>query len=237
MVLLVLIVWLAYTTQAISGFGSTVVSVTLAALFMPVSQILPIAVALNLPFCGWLIYREYPHIDFILLRRKILPLMLCGLLLGAVLSLRWQDVDISRPLGALILVCTVLDLWRLQQVNSRPPSTAVRSILLLVSGCAQGFAASGGPLLAVALVGSGHGKQVIRASLSVVWLITNTILTLSFLLSDRYSQAMQYQTLAFFPVVVLALWTGEYLHHKVNERQFRYLVDLLLLVSAIALLI
>ena len=231
------IIWLAYTAQAITGFGSTVVSITLAALFLPVAVVMPIAVALNLPFCGWLVWRNRHEVDGNLLKRQVLPLMLAGLAVGAVLGWWLKGLDLSRPLGALVLGCALLDLWRLYHREEAPPKAAVRNGLLLTSGFAQGFAASGGPLLAAALAGSGLPKARLRASLSVVWLITNTALMLGYVFTARYSASMGLTTLALLPVMAAALVTGDWLHHRVSERQFRLLVDLLLLASALALLL
>lgn len=230
------IIFLAYTTQAVAGFGSTVVAITLAALIMPVPYVMPIAVALNLPFCGWLIWRHAQQIQWPMLLQRVLPLMLLGVLVGAFLAWQLSGLALRRPLGALVLFCSLLDLWRLHRRHEHRPQPALRLLLLLGSGLAQGFSAMGGPLLAAALAGSGLPRQQLRASLSVVWLISNSLLTLGYVCTQRYSLAMAQTTVALLPVMALALALGEWVHQRINERQFRLVVDLVLLFSALALL-
>jgi uncharacterized membrane protein YfcA len=76
--LFAVIILLAYTAQAVTGFGSTLLTVTLAALFLPLGFLMPVAVALNLPFCAWMIWRDRSEIDWQHLKKDILPLMTLG---------------------------------------------------------------------------------------------------------------------------------------------------------------
>ncbi len=230
------IVFLAYTTQAITGFGSSVITVTISALFLPVNLILPVAVALNLPFCAWLVWRNYSAVDWPLLRRSILPLMLTGLVIGALLAWRVEDLPVEVPLGILVVVCSLIDIYRVLAERSLPMPVWLQRLITLLAGAAQGFAASGGPLLAVALANSGLPKARLRASLSVVWFLTNSLLTIGFVSTGRYSLPMAGLTAALLPVMLLALAAGEWAHHRVSERQFRLIIDLLLLVAGLALL-
>lgn len=230
------IVLLAYTAQAITGFGSTVISITLAALFLPIPFIMPIAVALNIPFCGWLLWRDRSEIDWALLRREVLPLMTLGVVAGAASSTALADVNLKQPFGGLVLLLAGLELWRLYHRIEHRPAPALRQALVLASGFTQGLYASGGPLLAAALAGSGLAKSVLRASLLMVWMVSNIGLSVNFVAGGRYSLEMAWATLWLLPVTALGLWLGDRLHDRVEERQFRLLINLLLLVSGVALL-
>lgn len=235
--LLAAVVLLAYTAQAITGFGSTVLSLTLAALFLPIAFLLPIVVALNVPFCAYLVWTERDAIDRRLLGREVLPLMLAGVAAGAGATPWLGGDDLKRGFGALVLGLALLELWRLLRGRDPAPRPPLRIGLTLAAGFAQGLYASGGPLLATALAGSGLTKRTLRASLSVVWLATNSALSLWFLAGGRFDRAATVTMLWLLPLTLAGLWLGDRLHDRIDERVFRLLVNFLLLVSGAALLL
>lgn len=234
--LLAAIILLAYTAQAITGFGSTVLTITLSALFLPITLIMPIAVTLNIPFCSWMIWRERSAINWPSLRREILPLMLIGLIIGAVSATALSGINLKRPLGAIIMVLAALELQRLYARVEYHPHRLLRRVLILASGFMQGLYATGGPLLASAMAGSGLSRVARRATMTMVWMVLNIALTVHYVLDDRFTPSMTQITLWLLPVTALGLWLGLHLHDRINENQFRLLVNLLLLVSGAALL-
>ena len=234
--LLAAIILLAYTAQAITGFGSTILTITLAALFLPITLIMPIAVVLNLPFGAWMIWREHSEISWPLLRREILPLMVIGLIIGAASAAMLIGINLKRPLGAIIMVLAALELQRLYARVEYHPHTALRRALILASGFMQGLYATGGPLLASAMAGSGLHRVARRATMMMVWMVLNLALTVLYILDHRFTTPMTQITLWLLPVTALGLWLGIHLHDRINENQFRLLVNLLLLISGAALI-
>ena len=73
---------LAYTLEAITGFGSIVIALSLGALLLPIDQLLPVLVPLNIGMTGYLVSRHWRLIDRRLLLGTILPGMLTGAILG-----------------------------------------------------------------------------------------------------------------------------------------------------------
>lgn len=132
--LLAAIILLAYTAQAITGFGSTVLTITLSALFLPIALIMPIAVALNIPFCAWLLWRERSSINWRLLRGEILPLMAVGVFIGAASASALSGINLKRPLGAIIMVLAALELQRLYAHAEYHPHVLLKRGLILASG-------------------------------------------------------------------------------------------------------
>lgn len=230
------IVLFAYTTQALSGFGSTIISVTLAALWLPIPWILPIVVVLNVPFSGWLVWQERRLIDWPLLRREVLPLMVVGATAGALLAPLLENTMLRPAYGALIVALSLFDLWRLYHRHHARFPAPVRTAMVLGSGFTQGMYASGGPLLAAAMGGSGLSKSALRATMLTVWLLLNTGLTLWFVATGRFGSDLITGAAWLFPLTVAGLWIGNHLHHRVDERQHRLVVDIVLLFAGLALL-
>ena len=234
--LLAAIILLAYTAQAITGFGSTVLTITLAALFLPIAFVMPIAVVLNLPFCAWIIWRDRVEIDWTLLKRDVLPLMTVGVVAGAASAVSLADINLKRPLGAIVTVLAALELWRLYRRVEYKPSATLRKTLILASGFMQGLYATGGPLLASALAGTHMHRSARRVSLMVVWMVFNTGLTIHYLLNGSFTAQTTQASLWLLPLTAIGLWAGDFLHDRVQETSFRILVNLLLVISGAALL-
>ena len=53
---------LAYTVEAITGFGSLVIALSLGALILPIPAMLPVVVPLNVLMTGYLVWRNRRHI-------------------------------------------------------------------------------------------------------------------------------------------------------------------------------
>ena len=57
-----LFILLAYTIEAITGFGSIVIALSLGALLLPIPAMLPVLVPLNICMSGYLAWRNRQHI-------------------------------------------------------------------------------------------------------------------------------------------------------------------------------
>ncbi len=227
---------LAYTLEAISGFGSIVIALSLGALLQPIDQLLPVLVPLNICMTGYLTWRHRQLIDRRLLLGMILPGMLLGTLIGYAL-LPWLDAALAKRLfGALVLWFAARELWRLRHAGAQPARPLWLSRLLsLGAGVSHGLFASGGPLLVFALAGTSLDKARLRATLVTVWFSLNSLLTLAFLLDGRLLPALP-QVASYAPLLLLGIWLGERLHRRINEQHFRIAIYGLLLGTGALLL-
>lgn len=231
-----LFVLLAYTVEAATGFGSLVIALSLGALLLPVPELLPVLVPLNVLMSGFLAWRNRRHIDRGLLLMVILPLMLIGTLTGFLLQ-GWLPAGLLKLLlGLLITWFALRELWRLHGGSGSQAHPAwLNRLLILGAGLTHGLFASGGPLLVYALAGTALDKGRLRATLLCVWFSLNAGLSLLFLLDGRLLPALP-QLAFFLPLLLVGVLTGEYLHHRVDEQRFRQWVYSVLAVTG-ALLI
>lgn len=229
-----LFVLVAYTIEAITGFGSLVIALSLGALLLPVPELLPVLVPLNVLMSGFLTWRNRQHIDRALLLKVILPLMLGGTLLGYLLQNGLADNLLKLLLGLLIVWFACRESWRLWRGTSvQPHPRWLNRVLTLGAGISHGLFASGGPLLVYAMAGTTLDKQRLRASMLCVWFTLNSSLTLLLWAQGRLAQGQQ--LLWFIPLLVIGVLVGEYLHHRVNEQRFRQMVYGLLAVTGVLL--
>jgi uncharacterized protein len=227
---------LAYTLEAITGFGSIVIALSLGALLLPIEQLLPVLVPLNICMTGYLVWRHRQMIDRRLLLGMILPGMVVGTLIGYVL-LPFLDAALAKRLfGALVLWFAARELWRIRHAAA----PAIRPLWLsrlisLCAGVSHGLFASGGPLLVFALAGTQLDKARLRATLVTVWFSLNSLLTLAFLFDGRLLPALP-QIASYAPLLLVGVWLGERLHQRFDERHFRIAIYALLLVTGTLLI-
>ena len=231
------IILLAYTLEAVTGFGSIVIALSLGFLFLPFDQILPILVALNICMTSVLAFKNRKSIHKPLLLSVILPGMLLGTLAGYFAKPYFDDVLLKQAFGVLIVWFAGRELWRMyrQNADSQRPIWLTR-LITLGAGITHGLFASGGPLLVYAVAGTQIDKARFRATMVFVWFTLNALLTVAFLIDGRM-QPVLVNVLFYIPLLVVAVKLGNYLHHKVKEKHFRVAIYSLLLMTGVILMV
>ncbi|MFT6429062.1 MAG: putative membrane protein YfcA [Halopseudomonas sp.] len=227
---------LAYTVEAITGFGSLVIALSLGALILPIPAMLPVVVPLNVLMTGYLVWRNRQHIFWPVLLKLVLPLMLLGTLTGYGLRPWLGDSLLKLLFGALVLWFASRELWRMARgIQIVPHSLMLSRALTFGAGITHGLFASGGPLLVYALGGIQLDKSRMRATLLVVWFTLNSCLSLLFLVDGTLLPSLP-RLVFYLPLLVVGVLLGEYLHHRLNEQRFRQLVYSLLAITGALLM-
>ena len=235
------LVFFSYTAQAMTGFGSIVIAVTIGSLFFPIRSMLPVLVALNMPLCLWILYKQHQEIDYRFLLRQILPLMSIGVVIGLLVDRLIEGPLLRQIFGGIILAFSIRELLIL--FSKKEDSVAKRGWMLisqfwiLIAGLVHGIYASGGPPLVYALSKTSMSRQTFRATLTAVWLVLNGVLLGVYIGDGRFAYNESIQFLFLLPTIPVALWSGEKLHKRVSERSFRITLQGLLALSAAALLV
>lgn len=241
---LAVIIFFSFTVEAASGFGSIVLAVTLGSLLFPIKTMVPLLAALNLFLGCYILTRYFRRVDWRLLTRRILPFMVMGTAVGAVLSTHLANQGLKIVFGALVVLFSLTQLYRIALLRLRPEKTTAQerpewltSLLMGLAGVTHGLYASGGPLLVYSLAGLNREKQVFRATLSAVWFVLNCILIIYFANVGQFTVQTARTILYFIPVIAVAIFLGEWLHHRINETHFKTFVYFLLVVAGSALFI
>ena len=217
------VVLVAWTVQAITGFGSTVLALTLGAAFLPIAELLPLVIVLNTPLAAWTAIRHRDEIDRPVLSRTILPWMGAGAAVGA-LAAPWIAGDLlKRGFGVMVLSFAVRDLIALlrnRPVGPRPPEATLRAWVVL-AGFIHGIYGSGGPALVQATSRLGLTKGAFRATMSAVWLVFNFVLIGLFAARGRFDADTLHRALWLVPVVPVGVWLGERMHRGGHVRRRR----------------
>ena len=226
----------AYTAEAMTGFGSIVIALSLGALLFPIEQLQAILVPLNICMTAYLSWKYRAAIDLDLLLRLVLPFMLLGTLVGVYLQPILGGQVLKGLFAMLILWFAGRELWRAhqgQQPSQR--STLWSRVVVSMAGVTHGLFASGGPLLVYGLAGLAMNKARFRASLIFVWFSLNSVLTLIYLWQGRV-QEQAGAILGFVCLIPLGVYLGELFHHRVDEERFKLWIYRLLIIAALGLL-
>jgi hypothetical protein len=236
-ILLGTFILLAYTIEAITGFGGTVIALSLGALVLPIDAMLPVLVPLNVATAGYLFLRYRAHVHWPTLLKLILPLMATGTLAGYLMRPWLSESLMQAFFGVLVIWFSARELWRAwHRIFPGQHGAWWTRSWVFGAGITHGLFASGGPLLVYALTGGNLPKARFRATLVSVWLTLNGLLASLFALDGSLLPATP-RIAAYLPILVIGVLLGEWLHHRVNEARFRQGVFVLLLFTGLMLLI
>jgi len=233
------VVLLSFLSEAVVGFGSTVLAVTLGAHLYPLEVLLPAFVPVNLALTTYLVVRHRDAIDLRLLVRRILPFVALGMPLG-MLVFQLRDGALLQILFASFIVgMASLELWRARTAAAaapRPLPFAMAGGVLFTGGFIHGIYGSGGPMVVYFASREISDKRRFRSTLSALWLVLNTVLVIGYLSRGEITAETLELSAWLVPALVLGLVLGEHIHDRVKERPFKLAVYALLLVAGSVLL-
>ncbi len=235
-----LIVVAAYAVQTAIGFGSTLICVTFGAQLIGLQEVIHLVVPISFLQTGYIVLRHRDGIHWPLLLGRVLPLMAAGMGFAFFLLTKVGGPWLGLAFGVMVLALSARDLHRLRAgdaVVDKPIPRPASIAALFGAGVVHGIYASGGPLLVYAIGREGLSKRVFRSTLSMVWIVLNTILVSRFVLAGDYDQSVIFDVLLLVPTVPVGVLVGEWVHHRVEERSFKMAVLALLIAAAISLIL
>jgi len=236
---LAIIVLISFTTQAMSGFGSTILALTLGVHLYPIDVLLPVLVPLDIVVNLYLATRHYRHMNHSMLLRSILPAMGFGLLAG-IIAFQYTEGDLLKKIfGILVILLSTRELFRLLRNRHNPValSNLGATACIAVAGIVHGIYASGGPLLIYAVSRLNLSKAVFRSTLAAVWLILSVILTASYMIGGQFTVDSMQFILMVLPVILTGILLGEWLHHRIDEDRFKIFVFAVLFFAGLSICI
>jgi hypothetical protein len=234
------IVFVAFTTEATAGFGSSIITLTVGSLLYSIPALLPIAVPLNLSLVAYIVARHRSHIAWRFLLSRVLPLMFAGAAVGYAISNAVTGPRLQLAFGAMVVVLSVVELVRLIRPGIGATTALpgpVAAAVIVAAGIIHGIYATGGPLLVYAIGRSELPKRELRSTLAAIWLCLNIGLVTAFAIGGRIGRTELEAVGMLLPVVIAAIALGELLHDRIPERPFRILVFALLLCAGTMILV
>lgn len=235
---LAFIVFFANIVEAVSGFGSTIISVTLGANIYDIDKLISILLPINICLSAYIVIAHHKFINFKLILKDILPFMGTGLVLGIIILNYFSVSALKNLYGVLVLLLSLKELYVMilsKSKESKVLPNFVSSVSIFFAGIVHGLYASGGPLLVYGLSSKKLDKNIFRVTLSTIWLIFNITLFVVYLLTNKVSTDNLKISAMLIPTLLVGVYIGEKIHHKINERVFRISVFSILLIAGLKL--
>lgn len=236
------IVALALAVEAVTGFGATIIAMTIASWFLPISRLLPAYVPVNMVMSAWFVLRDPAGVDRRWLFGRILPAAAVGFPLGALgfWALGKRAGALEGAFGAFVVLVALHRLaiglgWVRGRVGPRSPRAT--ALLLGLAGVVHGMVGTGGPLVVLALSGQDLDKRAFRQTLSAVWLGLSFLLLGSFAAQGALGRDSLLLGLVLFPGLPIGVLVGQAIHRRLDADRFRRAVDGLLVVAGVILVV
>jgi uncharacterized membrane protein YfcA len=225
---------LAHLVQGVTGFGAVVLTLSVLAFLFPVKLLVPLLVVVSLVQVAWFAWVGRRHIHWGH-ARIILCLSLVGLPLGYLVYRFLPSGVLKIALGVFVVLVAGANLSGVRIKIGIPRFCYY--LLNLLGGFFQGALAAGGPLLIIYTARMIEDKAAFRATLSIVWIVLNSILCLVYVATGGFGERMLPLIGLGIACMVLGTVLGMFVHARIPRKPFRILVFLLLLLSGLALLL
>lgn len=227
------ILFLAHVVQGVIGFGSMMVALPLLSFFVPVKEMIPALLVVNLLQPAWFVCRERRRIDLARARFMLLFGFL-GMPLGYAVFRLLPAEAMKLLIGFFLIAVCGLKLSGLETRWEVPKP--LYALLNFLGGAAQGSMTQGGPFFVIYAAKTLPDKTEFRATLSLVWTVLNLLLVSAHAAAGGIHMDMAVLTLLAVPGVALGTYFGNILHDRIPEAPFRKLVFIILILSGLILL-
>jgi uncharacterized membrane protein YfcA len=229
-----------FFVEAVAGFGGTVLAVSLGATRWPIATVLAVFLPLNLLLSAYLATRHRRAVAGGALARRIIPAMAGGHgrrhRAGAGGDRRSRQARLRDPgdRGGAARAGPAGPARR-DRGHRRAAAPPIATAVLLAAGVIHGWFATGGPLVVAVAARMFPAKATLRATLAVLWFTLNLVVLGRLIAHGDLTTTTLAYSAAILPALAAALALGEWVHHRVSERGFRWLVAGLLLVTGAVL--
>ncbi|HEV2007188.1 MAG TPA: sulfite exporter TauE/SafE family protein [Burkholderiales bacterium] len=235
LIIAVFIVLVAYLLFALSGFGSTLITIPLFAHLYPLTFVLPMLALLDTAAAMRLGLQSRGH----LLRHELawlLPCMAVGMIAGVALLVKLPAQLVLGTLGGLVAAYGLYSLSG-RGIGFRLPQRAAVPVGL-AGGVLSSLFGVGGPLYVMYLTARGHNPLQVRSTITTLLSVTTLTRVVLFALYGLYAQnGILLFALALAPAMLVGLYAGHRLHLNLSKRRLMQSIAVLLIASGASLLV
>jgi uncharacterized membrane protein YfcA len=230
---IVSILFLATFIRSAFGFGEALVAVPLLALIMPVETAAPVAVLTSITVAAIILLQDWRKVHA---RSAMLLIVftLLGMPLGLLLLTRVDSRIVKSLLAILIMVFAIYSLTRRHHFHLKSDRWA--GAFGFVAGILGGAYGMNGPPLVVYGSMRGWSPQHFRATLQGYFLPASLAGMFGYWLAGLWTRTVTHDYLLALPAVVVAIFVGRFVNHRMSGRSFlRYVHIGLIVIGAILL--
>ena len=239
-ILFLIVVFLSNIIQSITGFAGTVLAMPFSVMLVGYNGARAILNALGLAASVGVDALEFRHINFKEFA-KMTGIMIPGIIAGHFIEpyLESNQQLLYKLLGSVVVAFALFNLYKfIRKQKLKKPNLPVSILIIALAGLVHGMFVCGGPLLIVYAAEEIQEKEEFRATVSAVWIVLNGIMLVRDINAGSFKNE---QTLSLMwislAVLVLALFIGNLIEHKMNKRAFMLISYILMIISGVSLLV
>jgi hypothetical protein len=217
----VLVLFLATVIRSALGFGEALVAVPLLALTLPVNVATPVAVLASITVALVVVAQDWRNIHLRSAVWLVVP-TLFGIPLGLLLLKSIPEHTMKALLGGLIIAFSTWSLLSRSPIELKTDRFA--AIFGFVAGIMGGAYGMNGPPLAIYGSLRRWNPASFRATLQGYFFPASIAVMAGYWIGGLWTTTVTHLYLLSLPGVILAIFVGRYLHHRMNPRHFTHLV-------------
>ncbi len=225
-------IFLAHVVSSVTGFGANIVALPLLALVVGLAPGKVAIVLLSTLMYSALTLRWWRRVAW---KELVIIVFVTGA--GLALGMRFFELLPARAsvlvLGIFVAVVGLQGLFKPQLLRAVP--NWIATFLLFVGGIVHGAFTVGGPLMVIYCHRAIPEKNTFRSTLGFMWVLLNLGLITGWALRRNWPDGTTQLTLVGIPFTIAGLFVGEWIHRRVNAKQFQMWVNALLIVTGVML--
>jgi len=229
-----IIVLAAGIIQGLTSFGFALITIPLFIRFIPLQEAVPLVLMLCLETNLIIIANCIKHVRI----KRIWILIVSSLIfvpVGAYFLMYFNPDYIKVALGVIIVVFSVILFFgKSFPIKNEKIGYSVAGSL---SGFLNGSLSLGGPPVILFLSNQGMDKQGFRANFTFYFIVINLLTIASFLKTGILNKLVMERLLFLTPALIVSVLAGIKLSKKVNEKLFKKITLILLIVTGLWTLI
>ncbi len=225
-----------HVIEAITGFGSTVMSLPFGIALVGVGVAVPV-----LSVHAWLLSAYVVLVDWKKIQWKqyvtVMAFVLLGMPLGMWAFTALPEMVLKSILAVFMVVISVNGILQAvgkRQVGTTEPQGMQKYILyflLFIGGIIHGAFSSGGPLLIIYVTRTIKEKSHFRATMCAFWFSLNLILLVRNAVTGVFTPQVMRLGLVTLPFLLVGVLLGNWAHRKIPDKHFALMVYVVLLIS------
>lgn len=231
LIIAAVIILLASTVHAVTGFGYALVATPLLAFAVDPHTAVVATTMSALAMTVTIAVRQRHHAEW-----KVAMIAMIGIVLGMPIGLWVYSATSAQVLTVLIgigvLGCTLM-VWRQVKV---PGNVPVLVGVGLISGALSTSTGTNGPPMVAVFQGMGYDPTKFRATLSAVFAGTSVLSLIGFALAGQVNSQSLWIGVVGLPVVQLGWFAGNAIFKRIDAERFRKVLLAALLISAVVTL-
>ena len=231
LVLVSLVVFATHFVGALTGFGSTVLAMPFIIALIGIETGKPMLLVFGILQPLAVVIANHKNILWPEVKRILIGVGL-GMPFG-MMFYRYLPQDILLTgLSIFMIIISIKGIIELRGYTFKTPKQGMLNAMLFSGGIIHGAFVSGGPLVMIYSSEKIKDKNEFRASMSVVWVVLNIILIVEAIMNKNFNGPTIQYTLVALPALLIGVGLGNKLSARVNQNLFKFIIYIVLLISA-----